>query len=152
MLLHGDAVSSRMFEMLLPLYQQQFHVILIDFLGCGQSDRIEHISGDIWYQEADQVIALLTHLHCGKAHLVGTSGGAWVAIETALKRPDLVNKVIADSFDGRALAPNFATALIKERAFANHDVLSSQYFAWCHGVDWQEVVDANTNELLACAN
>ena len=32
-MLHGDTASSRMFELLLPLYQENFRVILMDFLG-----------------------------------------------------------------------------------------------------------------------
>ena len=32
-MLHGDTASSRMFELLLPLYQEDFRVILMDFLG-----------------------------------------------------------------------------------------------------------------------
>lgn len=39
-MLHGDTASSTMFEMLLPLYQENFKVILIDFLGNGKSDRV----------------------------------------------------------------------------------------------------------------
>ena len=39
--LHGNTASSRMFELLLPLYEDQFHIILIDFLGHGKSDRLE---------------------------------------------------------------------------------------------------------------
>ena len=33
--LHGNTASSKMFELLLPLYEERFHVILIDF----KSDR-----------------------------------------------------------------------------------------------------------------
>lgn len=33
LMLHGDTASSTMFELLLPLYQAHFRVILIDFLG-----------------------------------------------------------------------------------------------------------------------
>lgn len=32
-LLHGDTASGRMFEPLLPLYEDHFRMILIDFLG-----------------------------------------------------------------------------------------------------------------------
>ena len=39
--LHGNTASSKMFEMLLPLYKENFSVILIDFLGNGQSDRMD---------------------------------------------------------------------------------------------------------------
>ena len=37
-------------------------------------------------------------------HLVGTSGGAWAAVNAALERPDLMDRVAADSFDGRRLS------------------------------------------------
>ena len=102
--LHGDTASSKMFEILLPLYADNFKVIQIDFLGNGKSDRVEEFPVDLWQEEARQTIALLEHLQYGKVNLVGTSGGAWVAINAALERPDLVERVVADSFDGRTLA------------------------------------------------
>ena len=115
--LHGDTASSKMFEMLLPLYSKHFKVILIDFLGNGKSERIEKFPKDLWYSQAEQTISLLEYLDLGKVNLIGTSGGAWVAVNAALERPDLVGKVIADSFDGRTLADNFSTNLQRERAF-----------------------------------
>lgn len=151
-LLHGDAVSSKMFEMLIPLYQERFKLILIDFLGNGQSDRIERVPADLWFSEARQTIALLEHLNLGKVSLVGTSGGAWVAVNAALERPDLVEKIVADSFDGRSLAEDFTEGLLKERAFAKNDPLSRQFFEWCQGEDWEMVVDLNTRALVECAD
>lgn len=59
MLLHGDTASSKMFELLLPLYQNSFQVILIDFLGNGRSDRVSAFPADLWFSQAKQVIALL---------------------------------------------------------------------------------------------
>lgn len=102
-MLHGDTASSVMFEFLLPLYQENFRVILIDFLGNGKSDRVEKFPENLWITQAEQVIALIEHLKIEKVNLFGTSGGAWVAVNTALKRPDLIEKVVADSFDGRSL-------------------------------------------------
>ena len=113
-MLHGDTASSVMFEFLLPLYQENFRVILIDFLGNGQSDRISRFPENLWITQAEQVIALIEHLEIEKVNLLGTSGGAWVAINTALKRPDLIDKVIADSFDGRTLHENFAENLLQD--------------------------------------
>lgn len=97
LMLHGDTASSAMFEMLLPLYQENFKVILIDFLGNGKSDRVDEFPADLWITQAQQVIALIEHLKYQKVNLIGTSGGAWVAVNTALERPDLIDKVIADS-------------------------------------------------------
>ena len=94
-MLHGDTASSVMFELLLPLYQENFRVILIDFLGNGKSDRVEKFPENLWITQAEQVIALIEHLKIEKVNLLGTSGGAWVAINTALKRPDLIDRVVA---------------------------------------------------------
>lgn len=150
--LHGDTASSKMFELLLPLYTEHFKVILIDFLGNGQSNRINELPIDLWYSQARQVIALLEHLNYGKVSLVGTSGGAWSAVNVALDRPDLINKVVADSFDGRTLQKNFSTNLIAERTFAKSDAMARQFYEWCNGEDWEAVVDLNTKILTAFAS
>ena len=117
--LHGDTASSKMFEYIIPLYANSFRVILLDFLGNGQSDRVEEFPSDLWHSQAQQVIAFLEYLDCGKVNLIGTSGGAWVAVNVALERPDLVYKVVADSFDGRTLQSDFTENLLKERMTAN---------------------------------
>lgn len=149
--LHGNTASSRMFELLLPLYEDKFHVILIDFLGHGKSDRVEEFPADLWAEEARQTIALMEHLNLGKVNLVGTSGGAWVAVNAALERPDLVDKVVADSFDGRTLADDFSENLIQERTNAGKDEMGVMFYKWCQGEDWERIVDMDTRALLQCA-
>lgn len=150
-LLHGNTASSRMFEFILPLYEDKFHVILIDFLGHGKSDRLEAFPAELWMEEARQTIALLEHLDLGKVNLVGTSGGAWAAVNAALERPDLVDKVVADSFDGRTLADDFAENLLKERAEAKKDEMGRAFYEWCQGEDWERIVDMDTSAMVQCA-
>lgn len=149
--LHGNTASSRMFELLLPLYEDKFHVILIDFLGHGKSERLDKFSPDLWIEEARQTVALLEHLKLGKVNLAGTSGGAWVAINAALERPDLVERVVADSFDGRTLADDFAANLMAERAHAKQDEMGVGFYQWCQGENWESVVDMDTEALIRCA-
>ena len=151
-LLHGDTASSKMFEYIIPLYANSFRVILMDFLGNGQSDRVEEFPSDLWYSQAQQVIAFLEYLDCGKVNLIGTSGGAWVAVNVALERPDLVYKVVADSFDGRTLQSGFSENLLKERMTAKSNDFSRQFYEWCQGKDWETVVDLNTKALVECAD
>ncbi len=117
-----------MFEVLLPLYQDNFKVILMDFLGNGKSDRVDEFPADIWMNQAKQVIALIEHLNCQKVNLIGTSGGAWTAVNAAMERPDLIKSVAADSFDGRTFANDFAEKLIAERTFAKNDVSARQFY------------------------
>lgn len=150
-MLHGDTASSTMFEMLLPLYLDNCKVILIDFLGNGKSDRVDEFPADLWITQTQQVIALIEHLNYQKVNLIGTSGGAWVAVNTALERPDLINKVVADSFDGRTLANDFAEKLVAERNSAKNDEFAKQFYEWCQGEDWEKVVDLNTKALTECA-
>lgn len=149
--LHGNTASSKMFELLMPLYAENFRCILMDFLGNGQSDRVDRFSPDMWYEEALQAIALMEHLQCGKVNLAGTSGGAWAAVNAALERPDLVHTIIADSFDGRTLNDQFSENMLQERAMAKANLQSRQFYEWCQGPDWETVVDLDTEALLRCA-
>ena len=70
---HGNTASSRMFSLLMPLYENDLHCILIDFLGCGRSDRIASFSSDIWIDEAKQVVSLTRYLELDEVSLIGTS-------------------------------------------------------------------------------
>ena len=149
--LHGNTASSKMSGLLMPLYADKFRCILIDFLGNGQSDRVENFSPDMWYDEALQTIALAEHLQCRRVSLIGTSGGAWVAVNAALERPDLFHAVVADSFDGRTLNDNFSANLLAERKAAKEDIQSRQFYEWCQGADWEKIVDLDTEALLKCA-
>ena len=133
--LHGNTASSKMSGLLMPLYADKFRCILIDFLGNGQSDRVENFSPDMWYDEALQTIALAEHLQCRRVSLIGTSGGA----------------VVADSFDGRTLNDNFSANLLAERKAAKEDIQSRQFYEWCQGADWEKIVDLDTEALLKCA-
>lgn len=126
-------------------------MILIDFLGHGRSERLDRFPAELWMEEARQTIALLRHLKLGKVSLVGTSGGAWAALNAALERPDLVGKVVADSFDGRTLADDFARNLVLERASAKKDEMGVGFYQWCQGDDWERVVDMDTEAMIQCA-
>lgn len=46
-----------MFKPLLTLYENKFHVILIDFLGHGRSERLEKFPADLWVEESRQTDA-----------------------------------------------------------------------------------------------
>ena len=81
--------------------KKDLHCILIDFLGCGRSDRTASFPSDIWIDEARQVVCLVQHLELDEVSLIGTSGGAWVVMNAAMMMKGRVSSIIADSFDGR---------------------------------------------------
>ncbi|MGM0169591.1 hypothetical protein IGI39_003907 [Enterococcus sp. AZ135] len=144
--LHGNTSSSKLFAPILPLYND-FQVILIDFLGYGHSDRLDKFPTELWKDEARQTVALLEHLDIKEANLVGTSGGAWVAINAAFLRPDLISTVTADSFDGRSFHDGFHELLLTEHSSSVADPETSQFYHWCIGDDWKEVVEQDMDSM-----
>ena len=147
---HGNTSSSRMFSLLMPLYEKDLHCILIDFLGCGRSDRTALFPSDIWIDEARQVVCLVQHLELDEVSLIGTSGGAWVVMNAAMMMKGRVSSIIADSFDGRTLNSSFSSNLTKERESAMKDEDARGFYEWCLGPDWQDIVQKDTKALIEC--
>ena len=148
LLLHGNTASSRMFQPVLPLYEKHFSVLTMDFLGHGNSDRLEEFSPDLWHSQAMQAARLLDALNLRAANVIGTSGGALVALNLALEHPDLVRKVIADSFEGEIALDAVASTIAAERARAKSDASAVRFWRDCHGEDWEVVVDNDTQAIV----
>ncbi|WP_414733886.1 alpha/beta fold hydrolase [Acetobacterium carbinolicum] len=152
LVLHGNTASSVMFSKIALKYAQDYKVILIDFLGSGKSDRIRTWPEDLWFDEAMQVICFLDEKGYRDVNLIGTSGGGLVAINIALERPDLVNKLIADSFEGGRAKPDFTQALQMGREISKHDAGAKYFYERMHGADWEHVIDADTQAVISHAN
>jgi pimeloyl-ACP methyl ester carboxylesterase len=90
------------------------------------------------------VAALIDHLDEGPAVLVGTSGGAVVALHTAIQMPARVRAVVADSCVARQ-PPEMLEAEVAKRAQAGRELAG--FWAYAHGEDWQAVIDAD-NALM----
>ena len=121
LLLHGNTASSKMFEPVIEMYTGIRKVVLIDFLGHGRSQRLERFPADLWFYESQQVVKLIEHLRYDRVDLIGSSGGALVAINVALERPDLVGKVVADSFEGEVPLEEFVANAEGERRLSKED-------------------------------
>ena len=88
-LIHGLLMNRRMFERLGPeLAGHGNRVICIDLLGHGASDRPEDRRLYSMPLFARQVVALLDHLEVDQAVVGGTSLGANVTLEVAVRHPD----------------------------------------------------------------
>ena len=98
-LLHGGNFqtglgSERWFPNMIPL-GRNFRVIAVDQLGGGETDPPRNIK-DLGHVRvrADHIIAFIEALDAGAVHLLGQSQGSWIATYIALKRPDLVDRLI----------------------------------------------------------
>jgi len=90
-LVHGLLMNRRMFGRLGPaLAERGNRVICVDLLGHGRSDQPEDLRLYSMPLFAEQVVALLDHLELEAAVVGGTSLGANVALELAVRHPDRV--------------------------------------------------------------
>lgn len=94
--LHGLGSSAQDWEKQLEAFTPDYHVVLIDMRGHGQSDKPRStysISGF-----ASDVIAVMDHLNIPQAHIVGLSMGGMIAFQLAVDHPTrLTSMVIVNS-------------------------------------------------------
>lgn len=90
-LVHGLLMNRRMFERLGPVLARRGNrVVCVDLLGHGRSDRPEDLRLYSMPLFARQVEELLDHLGQRQAVVGGTSLGANVALELAVRDPERV--------------------------------------------------------------
>ncbi len=96
-LIHGQLMPRRMQEPLArALASEGLHVVTLDLLGHGRSDRPADPLVYSMTAFADQVVALLDHLGAERAVVGGTSLGANVSLEVAATAPDRVKGLIIE--------------------------------------------------------
>jgi pimeloyl-ACP methyl ester carboxylesterase len=94
-LLHGGLGSGEMFGPILPTLAERHQVIAVDLQGHGRTADIDR-PVDIRLM-ADDIAALIDHLGLDKPDLVGYSLGGGVALQTAVKYPAKVRRLVAAS-------------------------------------------------------
>ncbi len=96
-LLHGQLMPRRMQQPLArALAAEGLHVVTLDLLGHGRSDRPADPLVYSMTAFAEQVIALLDHLGAPQAVVGGTSLGANVSLEVATLAPTRVRGLIIE--------------------------------------------------------
>jgi pimeloyl-ACP methyl ester carboxylesterase len=144
LLLHGNTVSSRMFSLLINKYTKEFKVITIDFPGHGKSDRLERFETDFWFYNSKVARALIDELGFDKVSVVGTSGGALVAINLGLEHPENIKFIVADSFEGEFPLSSYIESIESDREKDKKKLLAKLIWWYCHGSDWKNIVDLDT--------
>lgn len=94
-LLHGGVGAIEMFGPNLPALAQDRQVIAVDLQAHGRTADIDRpLSCELM---ADDVAALIKHLGFGKADVMGYSLGGGVALQTAIRHPDVVRRLVVVS-------------------------------------------------------
>lgn len=101
LLIHGITTYSFIWEEVLPYLSQHYEVIVVDLLGCGDSDKPLEPSYSL-KSHAERLLRFLDALGCFSLHLVGHDLGGGVAQIMAVDQPErlkslsLVNSVAHD--------------------------------------------------------
>jgi pimeloyl-ACP methyl ester carboxylesterase len=93
-LLHGggDTIETS-FGHLLPVLARSRRIIAFEQQGCGRTADIEDRPFS-FEQSADDTAALLKHLDIDRADLLGFSNGGTIALEVAIRYPQLVRRLV----------------------------------------------------------
>lgn len=76
--------------------------------------------------------------------MIGTSGGALVAINLCMEHPERVNYLFADSFEGDYPLSSYINSLRTEREKDKKKFLAKIFWFMNHGRDWKKIVDLDT--------
>jgi len=141
-MLHGGVTPSEMFGAPLAEMAREHRVIALHYQGHGLSKDASRP----WSYEAfaDDVAALMRHLGIEKASVMGYSSGGLVALQTAIRHPQLVDKliVISAGFRRDAYYPEVLDAFAQMPAAAPMlaaEVAKSPLASLYPSVDWETV-------------
>ena len=94
-LIHGGFGVTEMFAPLLPALAAQRQVIAVELQGFGHTADIDR---PFRYEHfADDIAALIEHLGHAQADVLGYSLGGGVALQTAIRHPDVLRRVVVVS-------------------------------------------------------
>jgi pimeloyl-ACP methyl ester carboxylesterase len=133
-LLHPGGYDSRAFGPNLDALAARFHVLTPDRRGHG---RTPDLDGPITYElMAQDTIAFLETVVGGPARLLGCSDGAVVALLVALRRPDLVRRLVhvagvfhRDGWDPVAVDPDDSPPGLLADSYAEVSHDGAEHFA-----------------------
>jgi pimeloyl-ACP methyl ester carboxylesterase len=94
-LLHGGLGSGEMFGPALPVLAEKHQVITVDLQGHGRTADIDRPI-DVRLM-ADDIAALIGHLGLDRPDVMGYSLGGGVALQVAIRHPDVVGRLVVVS-------------------------------------------------------
>jgi len=127
-LLHGGQGDYRSWGPQIEAFSEHYRVISYSRRYHYPNDNPLTANYRSAYTEADDLAALIHHLKLGRAHLVGTSIGAFTALALAIKHPEMVRSLVLaeppvhrwaqDDPNGEALYREFITTIWEPAAKA----------------------------------
>lgn len=147
LLLHGALGTEKQLLPLKEALQNDFQVYTLTFEGHGPYQSDNEFSISLFSQN---VIDFMAGKGMKSAHLFGYSMGGYVALQLAIERPDLVNRIVTY---GTKFLWN-KTAAEKEVKMLHPDTILekvpkyAEYLQRIHGSNWKEVLHQTARMML----
>jgi len=143
MLIHDNGQSSRVFDSELRFYSTYFNTITVDLTGHGKSPRGTDTYDNFWITNAEAALLVCEKLKLKKVSVIGTGGGALVAMNMALLNPGMVKSIIAESMPGLEADSLYVEYLESYRKKARGSDMKQKY-QMMNGSRWEKVLDEDT--------
>lgn len=146
-LLHGGVGASEMFSLILPKLSEKRQVIAVHLQAHGRTADIDRpLSFELM---ADDVAELIKHLGFQNADIMGYSLGGGVALQIAIRHPNVVGKLVLVSTVTKR--DGWYPEVLEGMAQMNHEAAKAMkqtpLFQLYPDVDWA-VLFTKLNELL----
>jgi pimeloyl-ACP methyl ester carboxylesterase len=144
-LLHGGLGGTVDFAAIAPTLAQTHQVIAVELQGHGHTADIDRpLSFELM---ADDIAALIKHFGFEKADVMGFSLGGGVAIQTAFRHPEVVNKLvlISTAFQRNGMRPEFLGGMAAMSAESANQMLQTPMYQFYSSVapkldDWPTLI------------
>lgn len=150
--IHGGLGGIVEFGQLLPLLAESHQVIAVELQGHGRTADIDR---PLSYENfADDIAALIDYLELEKADVMGYSLGGGVALQTAIRHPEHVNKLvlISAAYARSGIQPEFLEGMDMMSADGAAFMLDTPMYQFYSSVapnldDWSTLV-GKVGELM----
>jgi pimeloyl-ACP methyl ester carboxylesterase len=89
LLIHGITTYSFLWRNIVPLLRDNYNVVAVDLLGCGESDKPLDVAYSIKHH-SELIKEFITRLNIKKMHMVGHDVGGGIGQIFAVNYPDLL--------------------------------------------------------------
>jgi sigma-B regulation protein RsbQ len=134
---HGFGCDQQMWRYVAPRFEDEFHVVLFDYVGAGHSDlsaydpqRYSSLSG-----YAEDVLAICTELELRDVIFIGHSVSAMIGVLAAAAAPELFAKLVLVGPSARYLNDaDYVGGFSAEDINDLLDSLESNYLGWSSAI------------------
>ena len=130
---HGFGCDQNMFRFLYPYFQDDYKIILFDFVGAGKSDLSAYDAEKYSSLQAyaDDVLSICEELELKDVVYVGHSVSAMTGILASIKKPEYFSKLVLIGPSPRYINDDKYTGGFDEAAILELlDTLDSNYLGW----------------------